>query len=33
MNPNAAFDGGLLGLLLAAMGGLLLRRRRGPAGR
>lgn len=28
MNPNAPFDGGLLGLLAAAMGGLLLRRRR-----
>lgn len=28
MNPNAQFDGGLLALLAAAMGGLMLRRRR-----
>jgi hypothetical protein len=28
VNPNSQFDGGLLGLLAAAMGGLMLRRRR-----
>jgi uncharacterized protein (TIGR03382 family) len=28
MNPNAQFDGGLLAMLAAAMGGLMLRRRR-----
>lgn len=28
VNPNAQFDGGLLGLLAAALGGLMLRRRR-----
>lgn len=31
VNPNAQFDGGLLGLLAAALGGLMLRRRRSGA--
>ncbi len=33
MNPTAGFDAGLLGLLVAAMGGLMLRRRRSPTDR
>jgi len=31
VNPNAQFDGGLLGLMAAALGGLMLRRRRSGA--